>query len=181
MAKQYANVQELLGLNPLVADKDNGAYFVESMMDSLEEKAGEFKQTKLTLDAKIEEIKNLNEQIENMKSAHQAEIDKLNSDAETAKSNHEAEVEKLKTDAETAQTQKDEEIKNLKDENESLKAEVEELKKAGTKQPAAGAQEEPGAGKKTDDLTAHSVVTPDMSLAEMRKALEEREALLRNH
>ena len=75
----------------------------------------------------------------------------------------------------------DEYLKNLKDENENLKAEIAELKKAGTKQPAAGAQDEQGAGKNTDDLTAHSVVTPDMSLAEMRKALEEREALLRNH
>lgn len=171
MKKQYLKVQELLNLSALESDKENGCYFVESMMDDLEEKAAEYKQNRLTLDAKLAEIQKLNANIEEMRSAHAAEVARLNEE-------HAQEIQNLKVQEEDAKSAHAEAISSLQEEIQNLKAENEELAKAGAAQPAP---KENSNGETTEATVtgAHSVVKPGMTPEEMAAAIKEREEKLR--
>ena len=108
--KEYPLIMSALGINALAVDKENGYYMNEALCDAMEAFVAQAKQDKLTMDAKIQEVAQLNAKIEELKGEHEQAINGLNEA-------HNQEIEKLNGEhAEAVQTlteQKDGEIANL--------------------------------------------------------------------
>ena len=188
MKKEYKAVQQLLGVPALVADKDNGAYFVEDMMDTLEEGITNLNQRSATLDAKIEEIKQLNETIKNLRDEKAALDNSIaEKDATIASLNEQVttlteQVSNLTNDTEgkdSTITEKDNAIAALNDKVAELQqtitekdAEIASLGHKAPEQPASQAGQEGKADEK--DLSAHNVTHDGMTLKEETEALKER-------
>lgn len=188
MNKEYKAVQQLLGVPALVADKDNGAYFVEDMMDSLEEGITNLNQRSATLDAKLEEIKQLNETLKNL-CDEKAALDNsiAEKDAIIASLNEQVttlteQVSNLTNDTEgkdSTITEKDNAIAALNDKVAELQqtitekdAEIASLGHKAPEQPASQAGQEGKADEK--DLSAHNVTHDGMTLKEETEALKAR-------
>lgn len=188
MNKEYKTVQQLLGVPALVADKDNGAYFVEDMMDSLEEGITNLNQRSATLDAKLEEIKQLNETIKNLRDEKAALDNSIaEKDATIASLNEQVttlteQVSNLTNDTEgkdSTITEKDNAIAALNDKVAELQqtitekdAEIASLGHKAPEQPASQAGQEGKADEK--DLSAHNVTHDGMTLKEETEALKAR-------
>lgn len=188
MNKEYKAVQQLLGVPALVADKDNGAYFVEDMMDSLEEGITNLNQRSATLDAKLEEIKQLNETIKNLRDEKAALDNSIaEKDATIASINEQVttlteQVSNLTNDTEgkdSTITEKDNAIAALNDKVAELQqtitekdAEIASLGHKAPEQPASQAGQEGKADEK--DLSAHNVTHDGMTLKEETEALKAR-------
>lgn len=188
MNKEYKAVQQLLGVPALVADKDNGAYFVEDMMDSLEEGITNLNQRSATLDAKLEEIKQLNETIKNLRDEKAALDNSIaEKDAIIASLNEQVttlteQVSNLTNDTEgkdSTITEKDNAIAALNDKVTELQktitekdAEIASLGHKAPEQPASQAGQEGKADEK--DLSAHNVTHDGMTLKEETEALKAR-------
>lgn len=188
MNKEYKAVQQLLGVPALVADKDNGAYFVEDMMDSLEEGITNLNQRSATLDAKLEEIKQLNETIKNLRDEKAALDNSIaEKDATIASLNEQVttlteQVSNLTNDTEgkdSTITEKDNAIAALNDKVAELQqtitekdAEIASLGHKAPEQPASQAGQEGKADEK--DLSAHNVTHDGMTLKEETEALKAR-------
>lgn len=188
MNKEYKTVQQLLGVPALVADKDNGAYFVEDMMDSLEEGITNLNQRSATLDAKLEEIKQLNETIKNLRDEKAALDNSIaEKDAIIASLNEQVttlteQVSNLTNDTEgkdSTITEKDNAIAALNDKVAELQqtitekdAEIASLGHKAPEQPASQAGQEGKADEK--DLSAHNVTHDGMTLKEETEALKAR-------
>lgn len=188
MNKEYKAVQQLLGVPALVADKDNGAYFVEDMMDSLEEGITNLNQRSATLDAKLEEIKQLNETIKNLRDEKAALDNSIaEKDATIASLNEQVttlteQVNNLTNDTEgkdSTITEKDNAIAALNDKVAELQqtitekdAEIASLGHKAPEQPASQAGQEGKADEK--DLSAHNVTHDGMTLKEETEALKAR-------
>lgn len=188
MNKEYKAVQQLLGVPALVADKDNGAYFVEDMMDSLEEGITNLNQRSATLDAKLEEIKQLNETINNLRDEKAALDNSIaEKDATIASINEQVttlteQVSNLTNDTEgkdSTITEKDNAIAALNDKVAELQqtitekdAEIASLGHKAPEQPASQAGQEGKADEK--DLSAHNVTHDGMTLKEETEALKAR-------
>lgn len=188
MKKEYKAVQQLLGVPALVADKDNGAYFVEDMMDTLEEGITNLNQRSATLDAKLEEIKQLNETIKNLRDEKAALDNSIaEKDATIASLNEQVttlteQVSNLTNDTEgkdSTITEKDNAIAALNDKVAELQqtitekdAEIASLGHKAPEQPASQAGQEGKADEK--DLSAHNVTHDGMTLKEETEALKER-------
>lgn len=188
MNKEYKAVQQLLVVPALVADKDNGAYFVEDMMDSLEEGITNLNQRSATLDAKLEEIKQLNETIKNLRDEKAALDNSIaEKDATIASLNEQVttlteQVSNLTNDTEgkdSTITEKDNAIAALNDKVAELQqtitekdAEIASLGHKAPEQPASQAGQEGKADEK--DLSAHNVTHDGMTLKEETEALKAR-------
>lgn len=188
MNKEYKAVHQLLGVPALVADKDNGAYFVEDMMDSLEEGITNLNQRSATLDAKLEEIKQLNETIKNLRDEKAALDNSIaEKDATIASLNEQVttlteQVSNLTNDTEgkdSTITEKDNAIAALNDKVAELQqtitekdAEIASLGHKAPEQPASQAGQEGKADEK--DLSAHNVTHDGMTLKEETEALKAR-------
>lgn len=188
MNKEYKSVQQLLGVPALVADKDNGAYFVEEMMDTLEEGITNLNQRSATLDAKLEEIKQLNETIKTLRDEKAALDNSIaEKDATIASLNDQVttlneQVSSLTNDSEgkdSTITEKDNAIAALNDKVAELQqtitekdAEIASLGHKAPEQPASQAGQESHADEK--DLSAHNVTHDGMTLKEETEALKER-------
>lgn len=188
MNKEYKAVQQLLGVPALVADKDNGAYFVEDMMDSLEEGITNLNQRSATLDAKLEEIKQLNETIKNLRDEKAALDNSIAEKDTTIASLIEQvttlteQVSNLTNDTEgkdSTITEKDNAIAALNDKVAELQqtitekdAEIASLGHKAPEQPASQAGQEGKADEK--DLSAHNVTHDGMTLKEETEALKAR-------
>ena len=188
MNKEYKSVQQLLGVSALVADKDNGAYFVEDMMDTLEEGITNLNQRSATLDAKLEEIKQLNETIKNLRDEKAALDNSIaEKDATIASLNEQVttltEQVTTLTDQNTALgnsvAEKDSAIASLNEEKSALQqtitekdAEIASLGHKAPEQPASQAGQEGPAEE--NDLSAHNVTHDGMTLKEETEALKER-------
>ncbi len=192
MNKEYKSVQQLLGVPALVADKDNGAYFVEDMMDTLEEGITNLNQRSATLDAKLEEIKLLNETIKNLRDEKAALDNSIaEKDATIASLNEQVttlteQVSNITNDSEGKDgtiTEKDNTIASLNEQITKLQqtisekdAEIASLGHKAPEQPASQAgQEEPS---DENDLSAHNVTHEGMTLKEETEALKQRYAAL---
>lgn len=192
MNKEYKSVQQLLGVSALVADKDNGAYFVEDMMDTLEEGIANLNQRSATLDAKLEEIKQLNETIKTLRDEKAALDNSIaEKDATIASLNEQVttlteQVSSLTNDSEgkdSTITEKDNAIAALNDKVAELQqtisdkdAEIASLGRKAPEQPASHAgQEEPS---EENNLSAHNVTHDGMTLKEETEALKQRYAAL---
>lgn len=191
MKKEYKSVQQLLGVSALVADKDNGSYFVEDMMDTLEEGIENLNQRSATLDAKLEEIKQLNETIKTLRDEKAALDNSIaEKDATIASLNEQVttlseQVSNLTNDSEgkdSTITEKDNAIAALNEKVTELQqtiadkdAEIASLGHKTPEQPASQAgQEEPN----EKDLSAHNVTHEGMTLKEETEALKQRYAAL---
>lgn len=188
MNKEYKAVQQLLGVPALVADKDNGAYFVEDMMDSLEEGITNLNQRSATLDAKLEEIKQLHETIKTLRDEKAALDNSIaEKDATIASLNEQVttlteQVSNLTNDTEgkdSTITEKDNAIASLNDKVAELQqtitekdAEIASLGHKAPEQPASQAGQEGKADEK--DLSAHNVTHDGMTLKEETEALKAR-------
>ena len=108
--KEYPLIMSALGLNALAVDKEGGYYMNAALCDVLESFVAQANQDKLTMDAKIQEVAQLNARIEELKGEHEQAINGLTEA-------HNQEIEKLNgehAEAISALTeQKDSEIAEL--------------------------------------------------------------------
>lgn len=190
MKKEYKAVQDLLGLEALVADKDNGCYFVEAMMDKLETGATELAQRSKTLDAKLQEVQELNATIAQLKGDVEGKnatiAEKENAIAELneqiAKLNQTVADLTAKGEASsTTLSEKDTLIASLKAQNEELNksladkdAELSELGRKASAQPASTAEHREGQAEEKI-VGPHNVTHAGMTLREKQEALENRQ------
>lgn len=122
--KEYPLIMSALGLNALAVDKEGGYYMNEALCDAMEAYIAQSKQDKLTMDAKIQEVAQLNARIEELKNEHEQAINGLN-DA------HAQEIEKLNGEHQSAvqvlTEQKDGEIAQLNNQVNEANATIEGL------------------------------------------------------
>ena len=86
--KEYPLIMSALGLNALAVDKEGGYYMNAALCDVLESFVAQANQDKLTMDAKIQEVAQLNAKIEELKGEHEQAINGLTEA-------HNQEIEKL--------------------------------------------------------------------------------------
>ena len=86
--KEYPLIMSALGLNALAVDKEGGYYMNAALCDVLESFVAQANQDKLTMDAKIQEVAQLNARIEELKDEHEQAINGLTEA-------HNQEIEKL--------------------------------------------------------------------------------------
>ena len=122
--KDYPLIMSALGLNALAIDKEGGYYMNEALCDAFEAFVAQANQNKLTMDAKIQEVTQLNARIEELRNEHEQAINGLNEA-------HNQEIEKLKNEhTEALQElagQKDGEIANLNAQVSEAQATIESL------------------------------------------------------
>ncbi len=171
--KEYPKLMSALGLNALVSDKDNGLYFTEAMADMAEAFATEAETIESTLSAKMQEITQLNEQIEQLKKDHATAIEKLKNDHAAAISGkddaHDKELNDLKAQLDSANRQlkeKEDEIKQL-----SEQAADAPLPKDTPKTNSTGQSDEAFGVK--------SVIRDGMTMEEKKEAMKQREEELK--
>lgn len=195
--KEYKNIQQACGVEALVSDKDNGIYATEPMCDALESALAEYKQKENTLEAKLQEIADLNERIRTLNSEHQAAIDKLNNehaDAIKAKddeianlnSEHQTAIDNLNSEHADAIKAKDDEIatrdeqiKTLNTTIEQQTAQIAELAEKTPSAPTPGSAPANEGGEKKNPMEVQNVCQEGMTAEERRKALEERLKMLK--
>lgn len=122
--KEYPLIMSALGLNALAVDKEGGYYMNEALCDAMEAFVAQANQNKLTMDAKIEEVAQLNAKIEELKGEHAQAIEGLNEA-------HGQEIEKLKGEHQAAMQslgeQKDGEIAELENKVKEAQATIDGL------------------------------------------------------
>ena len=184
--KEYPLIMSALGINALAVDKENGYYMNEALCDAMEAFVAQAKQDKLTMDAKIQEVAQLNAKIEELKGEHEQAINGLNEA-------HNQEIEKLNGEhAEAVQTlteQKDGEIANLngqlnaanetisglKGQIEANEAEIKELAEATVEPQLPEAPASNGMQVvETVTFENKSVIEKDMTYEEKKAALRKR-------
>lgn len=123
--KEYPLIMSALGLNALAVDKEGGYYMNEALCDVLEQFVAQANQDKLTMDAKIQEVAQLNARIEELKNEHEQAVEGLNAA-------HVQEIEKLNEEhvqaVQALTEQKDGEIQSLCTKESELQSEIEVLK-----------------------------------------------------
>lgn len=124
--KEYPLIMSALGLNALAVDKEGGYYMNEALCDAMESFVAQANRNKLTMDAKINEVAQLNARIEELKCEHEQAINGLNEA-------HAQEIEKLNADhaasVQSLTEQKDGEIAELNNKVNEANATIEGLNK----------------------------------------------------
>lgn len=122
--KEYPLIMSALGLNALAVDKEGGYYMNEALCDVMESFVAQANQSKLTMDAKMKEVAQLNERIEELKREHEQAINGLNEA-------HGQEIEKLNGEhaqaMEAVTAEKDGEIAELNGKVNEANAAIEAL------------------------------------------------------
>ena len=172
--KEYPKIMTALGLNALVSDKDNGLYFTESMADTLTEFVGKAETNESTLNAKLQEIVQLNASIEQLKKDHEQAIKDLTSAHDTELMNlnitHKEEVDELSGQLDAANRQ-----------IATKDAEIKELSETTTKTPTP--QDAPRGnsvnGKQQAEFSVQTIFNEEMTMEEKQEALKKRETELK--
>ena len=191
MNKQYAMIQNALGLAELASDSKNALYLNEAQCDMLESHLEVCGQRSDALDAKMDEIAALNARIAEMEKTHAEALEVLKAEHSKAFEDFTAEkageMEALKSDHLKAMEEKDAEmaekengfnvqiaelqaqIESSKSAIEAKDAEIKELEEAGTQQPKSEAPADNSleATAKVDGR----VCKPGMTAKERREAL----------
>ena len=184
--KEYPLIMSALGLNALAVDKEGGYYMNEVLCDAMEAFVAQANQDKLTMDAKIQEVAQLNAMIEELKNEHEQAIKGMNEA-------HAQEIEKLNGEHEAAvqslTEQKDGEITELNNKVNEANATIEGLNAQVASKEAeitelsetVVAPEVPQAptadGVQTAEVPAFenkSVINDDMTPSEKKEALRKR-------
>ena len=184
--KEYPLIMSALGLNALAVDKEGGYYMNEALCDAMEAFVAQANQDKLTMDAKIQEVAQLNAKIEELKNEHEQAIKGMNEA-------HAQEIEKLNGEHEAAvqslTEQKNGEIAELNNKVNEANATIEGLNQQVASKEAeitelsetVVAPEVPQAptadGVQTAEVPAFenkSVINDDMTPSEKKEALRKR-------
>ena len=184
--KEYPLIMSALGLNALAVDKEGGYYMNEALCDAMEAFVAQANQDKLTMDAKIQEVAQLNAKIEELKNEHEQAIKGMNEA-------HAQEIEKLNGEHEAAvqslTEQKNGEIAELNNKVNEANATIEGLNQQVASKEAeitelsetVVAPEVPQAptadGVQTAEIPAFenkSVINDDMTPSQKKEALRKR-------
>ena len=184
--KEYPLIMSALGLNALAVDKEGGYYMNEALCDAMEAFVAQANQDKLTMDAKIQEVAQLNAKIEELKNEHEQAIKGMNEA-------HAQEIEKLNGEHEAAvqslTEQKNGEIAELNNKVNEANATIEGLNQQVASKEAeitelsetVVAPEVPQAptadGVQTAEVPAFenkSVINDDMTPSQKKEALRKR-------
>lgn len=184
--KEYPLIMSALGINALAVDKEGGYYMNAALCDVLESFVAQANQDKLTMDAKIQEVAQLNARIEELKGeheqainglteAHNQEIEKLNGEHAEAinalTEQKDGEIAELSNQVSEAQAT----IDGLNKQVEAKEAEIKEISEVVTEPqvPAAPTTD----GVQTVEAPAFeckSVVSDDMTPDQKKEALRKR-------
>lgn len=184
--KEYPLIMSALGLNALAVDKEGGYYMNAALCDVLESFVAQANQDKLTMDAKIQEVAQLNARIEELKGEHEQAINGLTEA-------HNQEIEKLNgehAEAINALTeQKDGEIADLNNkvneanstieglnaQVEAKEAEIKEISEVVTEPQVPAAPVADGVQVvETPAFENKSVIDDSMSNEQKKEALRKR-------
>lgn len=185
--KEYPLIMSALGINALAVDKEGGYYMNAALCDVLESFVAQANQDKLTMDAKIQEVAQLNARIEELKGeheqamsglteAHNQEIEKLNGEHAEAinalTEQKDGEIAELNNKVSEAQAT----IEGLNKQVEAKEAEIKEISEVVTEPqvPAAPTTD----GVQTVEAPAFeckSVVDDNMTPEEKKMALHKRQ------
>ena len=184
--KEYPLIMSALGLNALAVDKEGGYYMNAALCDVLESFVAQANQDKLTMDAKIQEVAQLNARIEELKGEHEQAINGLteahNQEIEKLNSEHAEAINALteQKDGEIAElnnklNEANSTIEGLNAQVEAKEAEIKEISEVVTEPqvPAAPVAD----GVKAVEVPAFeckSVVSDDMTPEQKKEALRKR-------
>ena len=180
--KEYPKIMSALGLQALVSDKDNGLYFTESMADALVEFISSAEQTKSTLQAKLQEITQLNSKIAEQNSKIEQMLkDHTQALADLAAA-HTTAIENLKAEHQTEVNTLNGQLSEANAQITAKDAEILELSNATQNPPAP---ETPPAGndtggKQDPEFKVESVCKPGMTTAQKQEATRKRMEELAN-
>ena len=184
--KEYPLIMSALGLNALAVDAEGGYYMNEALCDAMEASVAQANQNKLTMDAKIQEVAQLNARIEELKAeheqamnglmeAHSQEIEKLNSEHAEAinalTEQKDSEIAELSNKVNEANTT----IESLSAQVEAKEAEIKEISEAVTEPQVPAAPTADGVQTvETPAFECKSVVSDDMTPEQKKEALRKR-------
>lgn len=184
--KEYPLIMSALGLNALAVDKEGGYYMNAALCDVLESFVAQANQDKLTMDAKIQEVAQLNARIEELKGEHEQAINGLteahNQEIEKLNGEHAEAINALteQKDSEIAElnnkvNEANSTIEGLNAQVEAKEAEIKEISEVVTEPqvPAAPVAD----GVKAVEVPAFeckSVVSDDMTPDQKKEALRKR-------
>ena len=184
--KKYPLIMSALGLNALAVDAEGGYYMNEALCDAMEASVAQANQNKLTMDAKIQEVAQLNARIEELKAeheqamnglmeAHSQEIEKLNSEHAEAinalTEQKDSEIAELSNKVNEANTT----IESLNAQVEAKEAEIKEISEVVTEPQVPAAPTADGVQTvETPAFECKSVVSDDMTPEQKKEALRKR-------
>ena len=184
--KEYPLIMSALGLNALAVDKEGGYYMNEALCDAFEAFVAQANQNKLTMDAKIQEVAQLNARIEELKVEHEQAINGLNDthaqEIEALNSDHAKALQKIteqkdgeidELNKKVSESQKT--IEGLNAQMEEKEAEIQEISEAvvDPKMPEAPTSD----GLQTVEAPSFeckSVINDNMTPEEKKEALRKR-------
>lgn len=194
MAKQYKNIQTFLGMEALEVGTGNSLYFVEAMNDQLEERIGQAIAKEETLDAKMNEIVQLNDTIKQLresvaeKDAALTEKDNTIATLNEQVENLNGQITNLNNDTEgkdNAITEKDNQIATLNEQIATLNqtiadkdAEIAALGKKAPEVPNSQTEEHNEVEEADKSYAPHNVTHAGMTLKEETEAINARLAFL---
>ena len=184
--KEYPLIMSALRINALAVDKEGGYYMNAALCDVLESFVAQANQDKLTMDAKIQEVAQLNARIEELKGeheqainglteAHNQEIEKLNGEHAEAISalteQKDSEIAELNNKVNEANST----IEGLNAQVEAKEAEIKEISEVVTEPQVPAAPTADGVQTvEVPTFECKSVVSDDMTPEQKKEALRKR-------
>lgn len=184
--KEYPLIMSALGLNALAVDKEGGYYMNAALCDVLESFVAQANQDKLTMDAKIQEVAQLNARIEELKGEHEQAINGLteahNQEIEKLNGEHAEAINALteQKDGEIAElnnkvNEANSTIEGLKAQVEAKEAEIKEISEVVTEPQVPAAPTADGVQTvEVPTFECKSVVSDDMTPEQKKEALRKR-------
>ena len=184
--KEYPLIMSALGLNALAVDKEGGYYMNAALCDVLESFVAQANQDKLTMDAKIQEVAQLNARIEELKGEHEQAINGLteahNQEIEKLNGEHAEAINALteQKDGEIAElnnkvNEANSTIEGLNAQVEAKEAEIKEISEVVTEPQVPAAPVADGVQVvETPAFENKSVIDDSMSNEQKKEALRKR-------
>lgn len=184
--KEYPLIMSALGLNALAVDKEGGYYMNAALCDVLESFVAQANQDKLTMDAKIQEVAQLNARIEELKGEHEQAINGLteahNQEIEKLNGEHAEAINALteQKDGEIAElnnkvNEANSTIEGLNAQVEAKEAEIKEISEVVTEPQVPAAPTADGVQTvEVPTFECKSVVSDDMTAEQKKEALRKR-------
>ena len=184
--KEYPLIMSALGLNALAVDKEGGYYMNEALCDVLESFVAQANQDKLTMDAKIQEVAQLNAKIEELKGEHEQAINGLteahNQEIEKLNGEHAEAINALteQKDGEIAElnnkvNEANSTIEGLNAQVEAKEAEIKEISEVVTEPQVPAAPTADGVkAVEVPTFENKSVIDDSMSNEQKKEALRKR-------
>ena len=184
--KEYPLIMSALGLNALAVDKEGGYYMNAALCDVLESFVAQANQDKLTMDAKIQEVAQLNARIEELNGEHEQAINGLteahNQEIEKLNGEHAEAINALteQKDGEIAElnnkvNEANSTIEGLNAQVEAKEAEIKEISEVVTEPQVPAAPTADGVQTvEVPTFECKSVVSDDMTPEQKKEALRKR-------